>query len=236
MVNYISQYANLLPLLLLPLFKAFGTSITSYSIMMCILSALGMVAVFGAFTEVTRGVWRGLALYVPVRSRSASIPGTTWGPYREFDGIYYAVFPGRYFGPFVFGPPLFALHVRGRRIPIWALFGFSGLVGASTTTSSESVPCSPFPIALGVSWDRSVALRRPFWANLDPSRVPPGCSAPSLAVTAITLIRTGEGSRTSSLLTYFNRLFLQESYGLEPMSHARRVHWGAPRHVRGGDP
>ena len=218
MVNYISQYANLLPLLLLPLFKAFGTSITSYSIMMCILSALGMVAVFGAFTEVTRGVWRGLALYVPWVALSL-YPWNDVGPYREFDGIYYAVFPGRYFGPFVLAL-LFALHVRGRRIPIWALFGFSGLVVLNNYEFGVGALLA-LPIALGVSWDRSVALRRRLGDLILQGAA--GLLGALLAVTAITLIRTGEVPDLS-LLTYFNRLFLQESYGLEPMS-TLGVHW-----------
>ena len=80
-----------------PLLKAVGPSITSYSIGMCSLSAIAMAAIYGAFTQVTRGSWTALALYVPwvalsmypwidmdpsassTASTTACFPHATWG-------------------------------------------------------------------------------------------------------------------------------------------------------------
>ena len=126
LVDYISQYANLLPIILEPVLRAAGPSITSLSISMCVLSGVAMVAIYGAFVQVTRGMWSALALYVPWVALSL-FPWNDVGPYREFNGIYYGVFPGRYFGPFVLAL-LCALALRTRRIPIYALFVFAGLV------------------------------------------------------------------------------------------------------------
>ena len=121
LVDYISWYANLLPILLEPMLKAVGPSITSLSISMCVISAIAMAAIYCMFVQVTRGAWSALALYVPWVALSM-YPWSDTGTHREFNGIYYGVFPARYFGPFLLAW-LCALWLRGRRIPIFVLFG-----------------------------------------------------------------------------------------------------------------
>ena len=218
LVNYIAQYANLLPYVVAPFLRLFGTSITSYSIAMCVLSGLGMLAVFGAFTQVTRGVWKALLLYVPWVALSL-FPWNDVGVYREFNGIYYAVFPGRYFGPFVLAW-LCAMWIRGRRIPVWALFGFAGLV---VLNNYEFGVAALFALvaAAGVTRDRTIPLRRRVGDLLLQGTA--GLIGALALVSAITLIRTGE-LPDLNLLTYFNQLFLRYSYGLEPMS-TLGLHW-----------
>ena len=141
LVNYISQYANLLPLALEPVLKAAGPSITSLSICMCVLSAVAMVAIYGTFAQVTRSVWTALILYVPWVALSL-FPWNDVGPYREFNGIYYGVFPGRYFGPFLLALALRPLPSRSPHSRLRALPG-RGARRCSTTTSSASAPSSP---------------------------------------------------------------------------------------------
>ena len=123
LVDYISQYANLLPILLEPMLKMVGPSITSLSISLCVISAIAMAAIYGLFVQVTRGAWSALVLYVPWVALSM-YPWIDTGTYREFNGIYYGVFPGRYFGPFLLAW-LCALWLRGRRVPIFALVRLS---------------------------------------------------------------------------------------------------------------
>jgi hypothetical protein len=218
LVNYISQYANLLPLIVAPVLRAFGPSITAYSITMCVLSGVGMMAIYGAFSQVTRSAWTGLVLYVPWVALSL-FPWNDIGPYREFNGIYHGILPDRYFGPFVLAL-LCALFIRGRRIPIFALFAFAGLVLLNNYEFGVGALLATV-VALPVSWDRSLPLRR---------RLPPllaqggtGLLAALALVSAVMLIRTGQ-LPDPALLTYFNRLFLQDSYGLEPMP-AVGLHW-----------
>ena len=218
LVNYIAQYANLLPYGVAPFLRLFGTSITSYSIAMCVLSGLGMLVVFGAFTQATRGVWKALLLYVPWVALSL-FPWNDVGVYREFNGIYYAVFPGRYFGPFVLAW-LCAMWIRGRRIPVWALFGFAGLV---VLNNYEFGVAALFALvaAAGVTRDRTIPLRRRVGDLLLQGTA--GLIGALALVSAITLIRTGE-LPDLNLLTYFNQLFLRYSYGLEPML-TLGLHW-----------
>ena len=199
LVNYISQYANLLPLALEPVLKAAGPSITSLSISMCVLSAIAMIAIYGAFAVVTRGAWTALALYVPWVALSL-FPWNDVGPYREFNGIYYGVFPGRYFGPFLLAL-LCAISLR--RAPALRL----RVVSVRRVGPAQQ---------LRVRYRRPARPDRRLRGGLGPR--PPatpgtcrslyGAAAGLLTaialVCAITLIRTGE-LPDPALLTYYNR-------------------------------
>jgi hypothetical protein len=218
LVDYISQYANLLPILVEPVLRAANPSITSLSITLCVLSGAAMVAIYGAFVQITRGVWRGLALYVPWVALSL-FPWNQVGSYREFNGIYYGVFPGRYFGPFILAF-LCAFALRTRRLPTYALFAFAGLVVLNNYEFGMGALLALI-VALAAGWDRAIPLRRRCLGLLVEGVA--GLVMAAAIVSLLTLVRTGE-LPDPTLLTYFNRLFLRDSYGLEPMS-SLGMHW-----------
>jgi hypothetical protein len=218
LVDYISQYANLLPLLLEPVLKATGLSLTSLSISMCVLSAISMVAIYGVFVQVTRGAWTALALYVPWVAL-ALFPWNDSGPYREFDGIYYGVMPGRFFGPFLLAL-LLAIWLRTRRIPTYALFLFAGLVVLNNYEFGIGALLA-LVVAVPMGWDRALPIRRRLLDLLLQGGA--GLITAVVIVCVITLLRTGE-LPDPSLLTYYNRLFLRDSYGLQRMS-SLGLHW-----------
>ncbi|HEX3561295.1 MAG TPA: hypothetical protein VHU24_00540 [Solirubrobacterales bacterium] len=210
LVDYIAQYANLLPLVLEPVLKTFHSSITSVSIALCVLSAAGLLAVFGVFREVTRGPWLALGLYLPFLAL-ALFPWNDSGPFRNFDANYYGILPGRLFGPLLLAW-LFALSTR-RRIPIWALFGFAGLVVLNNVEFGTPALLGLI-VAVAASWDRAEPLRDRL------SRIAVQGAAGLLGalaiVCAVILLRTGE-LPDPTLLTYFNRVFLRDSFGLVAM-------------------
>ena len=218
LVDYISQYANLLPLVVEPVMKSAGPSITSLSISLSVLSAIAMVAIYGVFAVVTRGAWTALALYVPWVALSL-FPWNDVGPYREFNGIYWGVFPGRYFGPFVL-TLLCATWLRNRRPPTYVLFLFAGLVLLNNYEFGIGALLALIA-ALAAGWDRDLPVRRGLFDLL--LRGVAGMLTAVALVCAITLIRTGE-LPDPALLTYYNRVFLSDSYGLEPM-HSLGMHW-----------
>ena len=218
LVNYISQYANLLPLALEPVLKGAGPSITSLSISMCVLSVIAMIAIYGAFAVVTRGAWSALALYVPWVALSL-FPWNDVGPYREFNGNYYGVFPGRYFGPFLLAL-LCAISLRRRRHPAYVLFLFAGLVLLNNYEFGIGALLALIA-GLAAGWSRDLPVRRDL-VNLV-LRAALGLLTAVALVSGITLIRTGE-LPDPALLTYYNRVFLRDSFGLEPMS-SLGVHW-----------
>jgi hypothetical protein len=218
LVDYISQYANLLPILLEPVLRAAGPSITSLSINMCVLSGIAMLAIYSVFAQVTRGVWWALALYIPWVALSL-YPWLDVGPHREFNGIYYGVFPARYLGPFLIAA-LCALWLRGRRIPVFALFLFAGLVVLNNYEFGSGALLA-MVVAVAAGWDRTVPLRRRLIDLLLQGAA--GLIAAVAVVCATTLVRTGE-LPNPALLTYYNRLFLRDSFGLAPMS-SLGLHW-----------
>jgi hypothetical protein len=217
LVDYISQYANLLPLAIAPVLAAFDSSITSFSVVMCLLSAVALLAVFGAFREVTSSWWWGLALYLPFLAL-ALFPWHDNGSYRNFDATYYAVLPGRYIGPFL----LAWLCVRSvrRPVPIWALFGAAGLI---LINNPEFGVGALLALLVGIcaGWDRSFPIRERLGRLLVEGAA--GLLGAAVLVCAVILIRAGE-LPDPRLLTYFNRLFLRDSYGLVPMP-SLGLHW-----------
>ena len=218
LVDYISQYSNLLPIAVEPVLRAAGLSITSFSITACALTALGMIAIYGMFALVTRGLWRGLALYVPWVAFSL-YPWHDAGPYREFNGIYPGVLPGRDLGPFVLAF-LAALALRRRRPPLFAVFVIAGLV---VLNNYEFGIAALFALvaAVGFGRDHDNALG-PRWRDVLLQGAA-GLATAFVLVCCLTILRTGS-LPDLSLLTYYNRLFLRDSYGLEPMSFLG-VHW-----------
>jgi hypothetical protein len=217
LVDYIAQYANLLPLALAPVLAAFDSSITAYSIVMCVLSAVALLAVLGAFNEVTRSRWWGLALYLPFLAISL-FPWNDHGPFRNFDATYYAVLPGRYIGPLILA--WLCVRTVRRPLPIWLLFGIAGLV---LINNAEFGSGALLALAIGIpaGWDRSVPLRERFGRLAVEGAA--GLIGAILLACAVILIRSGE-LPDPRLLTYFNRLFLRDSYGLEPMP-SLGLHW-----------
>lgn len=217
LVNYIAQYVNLLPLAVEPVLATFHSSITAYSVAVCVLSTAGLMAIFGAFNQVTRRPWAALGLYLPFIAL-ALFPWRDVGAHRNFDATYYGVLPGRLFGPFVLAW-LCALSTR-RRIPVWALFTAGGLVLLNNAEFGVAAIVG-LVVALGVSWDRSIPLGR----RLRTLAVEGGAGllGAILLVCAITLLRSGE-LPNPSLLTYWNRIFLKESFGLQAMP-SLGLHW-----------
>lgn len=217
LVNYIADYANLLPYIVAPVLDVFHTSITSFTSAMNVLSGLALLAIFGVFAQVTRGRWTALALYVPFLAL-ALFPWNDVGSHREFAGIYLGVLPGRYFGPFLLAF-LCALSTR-RRVPIWVLYGCGGLVVLNNAEFGVGSVLA-MTAALLVSLDRS----SPLWPRLRQLVVQgaAGLLAAVALVSTFTLIRAG-ALPDPTLLTYYSRVFWYDSFGLVPM-HTLGLHW-----------
>ena len=218
LVNYIGQYASLLPLLLAPVLSALDSSLTAFTVLMTILSAVALLAVFGVFNLTTGRPWAALGLFVPFVALSL-LPWHDQGSVREFDGNYFALFPDRIFGPFVLAYAC-ALCLRGRRIPMWCVFGLGGLVLINNAEFGTGA-CVALVVALALGSERSEPLRERAARMLGQAAI--GVAIAVAIVCAVTLIRAGE-LPDPALLTYYNRLFLREAFGLVPMP-SLGLHW-----------
>ncbi|MDX6607458.1 MAG: hypothetical protein QOD14_1998 [Solirubrobacterales bacterium] len=211
LVDYIAQYANLLPFAVAPLLSAFDSSLTAYSIIMCMLSGIGLLAVFGVFSAVTRRTWVALALYVPFLAL-ALFPWHDQGAARDFNGNYYAMCPDRILGPFVLAW-LCALWTRGRRVPVWALYLIAGLTLLNNSEFGVGALIA-LTVAILAGAPREAASR-PSWARMG-LEAAAGLASAVVIVSVVTLARTSD-LPDPALLTYYSHLFLREAYALLPM-------------------
>ena len=218
LVDYIPFYVHLLPLALAPVLAAFNSSLTSFSISMSVLSLVAMLAVYGAFRAVTRGPWTALGLYVPFVAISL-FPWDRQGAQWDYNGNYYAFFPGRYLGPFVV-LWLCALSLRGRRLPAWVVFFAAGLATANNT--EFGIPCVIATIvALSFGSDRSIPVRARASRLL--LHAAAGLGAALALVCTVILARSGE-LPNPSYATYWSSSFARDGFGLAPMP-TLGLHW-----------
>jgi hypothetical protein len=210
LVDYVPAYSVLLPIALGPVFPLFDSSITSFTVIMCLLSMLGLIAVYGALREITRRAWVALALYLPLMA-AALQPWVTDGAVREFNGSYFATMPERYLGPFVV-IWLCARHLRRGSPPVWAVFFAAGL--AVFVNWEFGVPClAALAVALALGVEPGAPRRLVLGARALEAAA--GLLGALALVTAAILLRSGE-LPDFALLTYFARV-VARGYSLTPM-------------------
>ena len=187
LVDYIGQYASLLPLLIAPLLSALGSSLTAFTVLMTILSAVAMLAIFGVLQLITRRPWVALGLYIPFVALSL-FPWHDQGSVREFAGNYFALFPDRIFGPFILAYAC-ALLLAGRRIPMWSVFLLGGLALINNAEFGVGALVA-LVVALALGSERSEPLRERAVRMLAQGAIGIGIAVAIVCV--VTLIRAGE--------------------------------------------
>src|SRR5262249_11664189 len=113
-----------------------------------------------------------------------------------------------------------AIRLRGRRLPLYALFLFAGLVVLNNYEFGLAAVIA-LVVAVIAGWDRAVPLTRRAGDLLLQGGA--GLVTAVALVSAITLVRTGE-LPAPSLLTYFTGVFRRDAYGPEPMT-TLGLHW-----------
>lgn len=206
LVNYAAQYASLFPFIVWPVFRLAGTQIGTFTVMMCFLSMVGLLAVQRVFALVTRSERLAVALYVPFLATSLFFILRS-GSHLFSWANYYAVFPMRYVGPYVL-LWLCIRHLRGMRprSPI-AIFAFSGLVVLNNVEFG-------LPAFVGVVAAFMVAGKpgsgRVMRLLKDGAL---GFAGALMAVSTLTLLLAGQLPNLG-LLTLYSRLFGEGGYGL----------------------
>ena len=218
LVDYIPIYVHLLPLALAPVLAAFDLSLTSFSIAMCGLSLIALIAIYATFSEVTRRPWAALVLYVPFVALSL-FPWDRQGSDWDYAGNYYAFFPGRYLGPCIVAW-LCALNLRGRRMPAWGVFFAAGLAVANNVEFGVPVVVAAI-VALAFGGERTILSRNR--ASRLTMHAVAGLGGALVLVCAITLARSGE-LPNPAFATYWSSTFARDGYGLVPMP-TLGLHW-----------
>jgi hypothetical protein len=208
LVDYNAQYASLLPFAVGPVLALTGATIGAFTVIMCGLTLLSLLAVERVFAHVSRSELLAFVLYVPFLAVSL-FTVTEAGPERYNFGDYFAVFPLRYFGPYVL-LWLCVRHLRGLRprglVP---LFVVAGLVVMNNLEFGLPALLAAIAACLAASAPGAVQLWR-----LARSTVL-GLLGAFALVSAITLLRAGELPELSRL-TRYSRLFAVAGLTLLP--------------------
>ncbi len=209
LVNFTATYGSLWPYPTALIMSLLGTTLGVYSVTMCAITGLGMLAVFATLRRVTHNALAALLLYLPFLATSffETEPGLV---NRSGPLISIALFPLRYAGPYML-VWLVARHLDGARPSRrWMLFLAAGLVALNNVDFGSA--------ALGATLAALLWTGTPLrWRGV--ARLLCDALAGLLAayalVSVLTLARTGSLPQISVLL-FYPRLFAVTGFGLLP--------------------
>lgn len=127
LTDFNAQYASLLPYLIALVLLLFGKTLLVFTIALCALTVLALMAIYGVLRRTTGSALAALLLFVPFAATSLfSISG---GDAIRFTfGTYFPMFPLRYLGPYLLAWLLARRLQRGGRAAAWPLFLAAGAV------------------------------------------------------------------------------------------------------------
>lgn len=188
LVDFSAQYSSLWPFASALALSVFGKSVLTFTIAMCALSAVALLAIYGVLRRATRSSVAALLLYVPFLATSLFAIGEASVNRGSFAN-YFGIFPLRYAGPYLVAW-LAARHLDrdGRRVGAWLLFAAAGLALVNNTDFGAAA----FGASLAaLVWGARDIDRRAVLTLL-------GCAAAGLA-TALALVALLTLARTGSL-------------------------------------
>ena len=211
LVNYVAQYGSLWPYVAAIPLHFINGSLAVYTISMTTVSALSMLAVYGALRRVTGSAPAALALFLAFVATSCFIArGSPIVRYSFAD--YFGAFPMRYAGPY-FTCYLLARHLSGERPrrTVWVFI----VAGLSVLNNGEfGVPClGATALALAVCAPRPWARTR---VALGVVEAIGGLVGSYALVAVLTIARTGELPKLGLVFQYAH-LFAISGYQMVHM-------------------
>ncbi|HMJ03418.1 MAG TPA: hypothetical protein VK506_10780 [Conexibacter sp.] len=211
LVDFSAQYGSLWPYVVALPMLAFGKTVLVFTIAMCTLTGLALLAVYGVLRRVTRSSIAALPLYLPFLATSLfHIAGT---PERHSTvGTYFGTFPLRYALPYLLAF-LTARHIDRDAGPRSTAVLF--LVGGLAVLNNGDFGLA----ALGATvaallWSGGVRSRRE--ALRSAAAAGAGLLTALALVSLLTLVRAGELPHLERLVDYA-RLFANAGFGMMPV-------------------
>jgi hypothetical protein len=209
LVNFTAQYGSLWPYATAWVMSLFGTTLGVFSVTMCAITALSMLAVYAALRRITGDAIPALLLYLPFLATSffELEPGfvNRAGPLMS-----YSVFPLRYAGPYIL-LWLVVRHLDGARPRRrWLLFLLAGLVVLNNV--DFGIPAFGATVA-AMLWTGAPLSPRSLARLLRDTLA--GLVAAYALVSILTLPRTGSLPQLG-VLFFTARLFGVSGYALLP--------------------
>jgi hypothetical protein len=210
LVNFAPQYGFLWPYPVAAGMALLGASVGVFTGLMCLISGIGMLAIFGALRRVTRSAASALLLFAPFLATAFFLER---GPLdnRYTPATVYSTYPMRFAGPFLL-VWLLARHLDGGRPRrAWPLFVVGGLVVLNNLDHGVPALGALVVALLFAPW-------RPSWARLGRlgAEAALGLAGALGLVSLLTLLRAGSLPHLSLLLR-FARMFANAGFGMLPM-------------------
>ena len=199
LVDFAAQYSSLWPFVIALPMLAFGKTVLTFTLVLCTIGALALLALFGVLRRVTRSATAALLLFLPLLATSLyMVEGTLRN--RESVGTFYGTLPLRYAGP-CFLAWLTARQLdRGRegRVGAWLLFTGAGL---ALLNNSEFGTAAFGATLAALLWARPGALERSALLRLA-GAVAAGLATAFALVSLLTLVRTGSLPHPERVVEY----------------------------------
>jgi hypothetical protein len=217
LADFTAQYGSLWPYLPAGALALFGETFLTFSLAMCAITAVALLAVYALLRRVVRNGVGALLLYLPFLATSCFLVGGTLTSRYTF-GDYFGVFPLRYAGPFLLAWLLVRqLDGAGPRRP-WILLGVAGLC---VLNNAEFGLAALAATVAALIWTASDL--RPRALGRLAGELALGLLAAYALVALLTLVRAGEPPQLGRLLDY-GRLYSIGGFGLLQLHRTLGLH------------
>jgi hypothetical protein len=218
LVSFSAQYGSLWPFPAALTMLAFGKTVLVFSLFMCTLTALALLAIFGVLRRVTRSALGALLLYLPFMATSLFLVGGD-DVNRTSVGTYHGTFPLRYAGPYFLAFLTVRELQRGVRVVgIYVLF----LVGGLAILNNADFGLAALGATVAAFAWSSNGRARPPLRRLAFAAAGGLLSAFAL-VSLITLARAGQLPELGRLVD-FARLFAGAGFAMMPVPGLLGMH------------
>lgn len=217
LADFTAQYGSLWPYLPAAVLALTGTSFLAFSLTMCVITGVALVALYALLRRIARNGVAALALYLPVLATSLFMVGGTLTSRYTF-GDYFGVFPLRYAGPFLLAW-LLTRHLDGAtpRRPAW-LFAVAGLCVLNNAELGLAALAATVAALVWTAGDRG---RRALGRLAGELAL--GLLAAYVLVALVTLVRAGQLPELGRLFDY-GRLYSVGGFGLQRLHSTLGVH------------
>jgi len=218
LVNFTAQYGSLWPFAIALPMVALGKTVLTFTSVLCTISALALLAVYGVLRRVTRSAAAALLLYLPLLATSLfHIDGPLWN--RSSVGSYYASFPLRYALPFV------VAWLTARRIDrgggVRALWPLLTLAGIALLNNGDFGVAALGATVAALLWGAPRLDRRRVLQVAGAAAA--GLATAAALVCALTLARAGALPQPARLVDYA-RTYAIGGFTLMPIPGVLGVH------------
>jgi hypothetical protein len=219
LVDFTAQYASLWPYAIAVPMLAFGKTVLVFTIVLCTLTALTLLAIYGVLRRATNSAAAALVLYLPLLATSLyQTDGTLQS--RASIGTYYGSLPLRYAMPF-FLAWLTARRLHRRREDLkgaWLLFTVAGL---ALSNNGDYGTAAFGAVIAALLWSADSLDRRTL-LRLG-TAVVAGLATAGALVSLLTLARAGALPQPGRLMEYA-RTYAIDGFAMLPIPSVLGVH------------